>query len=195
MSLLDRVKTRTGSDLPNSELQAMIDAIMAEVAARLGPAGGASTIELGDPADPDTAMLRSLRMPLPIDVARTLSVTEISPGNSGDALAETLLDASDYRVMHGGRTLQRLTSGPNGRTYWAPLVRISYTPLGADSAAAASEETVIKLITLDLSYRGLIKSERAGDYQWAGSLASDSYGAEREAILAGLDRPQGMVLA
>lgn len=41
MSLLDRVKERTGSDLSDSELQAMIDGITAELNARLGQIGRA----------------------------------------------------------------------------------------------------------------------------------------------------------
>ena len=39
MAVLDRVKERTGSDLSDNELQGMIDAITAELDARLGPAG------------------------------------------------------------------------------------------------------------------------------------------------------------
>ena len=47
MALLDRVKERTGSDLSDSELSAMIDAIAADMDARFGPAGPI-TIEHGD---------------------------------------------------------------------------------------------------------------------------------------------------
>lgn len=192
MTLLDRVKTRTGSDLPDSELQAMIDAIMAEIAARLGPAGlGAIEVELGDPADPESRVQRTLRVHPPIDTARSLTVTELDPGDNGQAAAETVLDAQDFRVMHGGRTLQRLTGGPNGAAFWAPLVRLAYTPLGTDGAAAAADEATIKLIQLDLSFRGLIKSERAGDYQFT---LSDDPVALREAILNSLVTPSGMVL-
>jgi hypothetical protein len=61
--------------------------------------------------------------------------------------------------------------------------------------AAARDEVTIKLIQLDLSYRGLIKSERAGDYQWAGSVSSDSYAAEREKLLASLRGAGRMVMA
>lgn len=95
-------------------------------------------------------------------------------------------------MLHGGRTLQRLTSGPNGAAYWAPMVRISYTPIGVTGAI---DEAVIKIMQLDLSYRGLIKSERAGDYQWQAANSPEGYTAEREAILASLQAPRGMVLA
>lgn len=191
MALIDRVKTRAGSDLPDGELQAMIDAIAAELAARLGPAG-AVTLDLGDPADPDSRFRRTLRVDRPIDTAQAIAVTEFDPGDSGAAAAQTVLAAGDYRVMHGGRTLQRLSTGPNGRSYWAPLVRVAYTPIGN---AAARDEATIKLMQLDLSYRGLIKSERAGDYQWQGALSSDSYAVEREKIIAGLETGGGLVMA
>lgn len=188
MTLLDRIKERSGSDLSDAELQAMIDAIAAELDARFGPAGEV-TVEIGDMDDVASHWRRSIRLPRPADIAQAIAITEISPGNSGDASAETLLDATDYRVLHGGRTLQRLTTGANGRTYWAPLVTITYTPLGE---AAARDEATIKLVQLDLSYRGGLKSERAGDYSF--TLSGDP-AADREAILETLEGRRGMVMA
>lgn len=188
MPLLDRVKERTGTDLSDSELEAMIDSIAAELAARLGPVGQI-TLELGDPADPDSSFRRTLRLARPIDIAEDLALVEIEPGNSGNAAAELELEPADYRVMHGGRTLQRLTGGPNGRTHWAPLVRVTYTPIGD---TAVRDEATIKLIALDLSYRGGLKSERAGDYQF--TLSGDP-AADREAILASLAPRGAMVMA
>ena len=192
MALLDRVRTRTGSDLPDSELQAMIDGIMAELAARFGPAG-AITVTIGDPGDPDSRFRRTLRLARPMDTAEAATIVELDPGNSGDAADETELAAGDYSVLHGGRTLLRLTSGPNGRAWWAPLVRVSYTPVDAQ---AARDEAAIKLVALDLSYRGALKSERAGDYQF--TLSGDP-AADREAIFAALAAATalggGMVMA
>lgn len=191
MALIDRIKERTGTDLSDAELNAMIASIAAELDARLGPVGPV-TIELGDPTDPDARTNETLRLSRPIG-AGAVTVTEIEPGNSGAAGDELVLDASDYRVLHGGRTLQRLTTGPNGRRYWAPLVRLTYTPTGAPQSGR--DEATIKLVQLDLSYRGLIKSERAGDYQWQGSVSADSYAAERESIFAALAQARGMVMA
>lgn len=188
MALLDRVKERTGSDLSDAELQAMIDAIAAELAAPLGPAGPV-TIELGDLDDPGSRTMRTLRLARPIDPAEPITIYEDDPGDSGSASARVELDPTDYRVLHGGRTLQRLTGGPNGRSFWAPLVTITYTPAGS---AALREEATIRLIQLDLSYRGGIRSERAGDYQV--TLSGDPV-ADRQAILAGLFQRQGMMLA
>lgn len=188
MALLDRVKERTGSDLSDSELQAMIDGIVAEMDARFGPAGEV-TVEIGDLDDPCSSKMTTLRLTRPMDVTEPVAIVETDPGNSGDASAETTLVADDYRVLHGGRTLLRLPTGTNGRRYWAPLVSITYTPIGE---AAARDEATIKLMQLDLSYRGGLKSERAGDYQF--TLSGD-VAADREAIFETLEQRRGMVMA
>lgn len=187
-ALLDRVKLRLQTDLPDSELLAMIDAIAAELDARFG-AAGAITVELGDPLAPADRLVTTLRLIRPADTAQAITVTEIDPGNTGLASHETVLDPADFRILHGGRTLQRLTGGPNARTHWAPMVRVAYTPIGL---AAARDEVAIKLIALDLSYRGALRSERAGDYQ---VTLSGDMAADREAILQTLEDRRGMVMA
>ena len=190
MALIDRVKERTGVTLSDTELAAMITGITAEIEARFGTAGEIE-VTIGD-ADVSHRSLVTLKLQRPIDTTQAVAIVEIDPSDSGRANAETPLDQADYRVLHGGRTLQRLTGGPNGQNYWAPFVRLTYTPLGDQ---AARDEVVIKLMQLDLGYRGLIKSERAGDYQWSGSVASDSYAAERENLLASLAGGNRMVMA
>lgn len=188
MALLDRVKERTGSDLSDVELQAMIDAITAELDERFGPIGE-QTVKLGDLGEPDTAGQRHLRLVKPIDAAQPVSVVERNPGNSGaDGDRRTLAD-DDFDILHDGRTLLRLTGGTNGARYWAPLVEVTYTPQGN---AAAREEATIKLVQLDLSYRGGLKSEKAGDY---GFTLSGDPAADREAILQTLVDQRGMVMA
>lgn len=186
--LLDRVKLRLPTDLPDSELLAMIDAITAELDARFG-VSGAIEVQLGDPADPASRLKTTLRLLRPADTTLPITIKEIDPGNTGNAADETVLTVADFRVLHGGRTLQRLTGGPNARTHWAPLVRVLYTPIGL---AAARDEVTIKLIALDLSYRGALRSERAGDYQF--TLSGDM-AADREAILRTLEDRRGMVMA
>lgn len=188
MALIDRVKERTGSDLSDAELQAMIDGIAAEMDVRFGPAGQI-VVTLGNPTDPATTHLRTLRLVRPIDTNETVEVVEIDPGDSGDATALRTLAADDYRVLHGGRTLQRLPTGTNGRTFWAPLVELTYTPLGEEAARA---EATIQLIQLQLSYRGGLRSERAGDYSF--TLSGD-IAADREKIFEGLAQRRGMVMA
>ncbi|ADZ70114.1 hypothetical protein [Polymorphum gilvum] len=188
MALIDRVKERTGTDLSDDELTTMIGAITAELDARLGPVGEI-TVELGEPGEPDAAWQRTLRLARPLDTGQAVTVVERDPGDTGTAVT---LSADDYRVLHGGRTLQRLSNGSHPRATWAPLVTITYTPAGNAGAVAAREEATIKLMALDLSYRGGLKSERAGDYQF--TLGGDP-AAEREAIIAALAVRHGMVMA
>jgi len=188
MALLDRVKARTGSDLPDAELTAMIDAIGAELDARFGPVGQA-TVEIGDPNDPSSRFMRNLRLVRPADTNEPISIVERDPGNTGQASDETELAAGDFRVLHGGRTLQRLSLGPNPAQFWAPMVSVTYTPVANQ---AARDEATIKLIQLDLSYRGGLKSEKAGDYAF--TLSGDM-AADREAILQTLEDRRGMVLS
>lgn len=186
MALIDRVRERTGSDLSDAELGAMLTGIVAELDVRLGPAGPV-TIELGDPTDPHSRFYRTLRLTAAIGTG-AVTIVEVSPGNSGVA-SEVTLSAGDYRVIHGGRTLQRLTTGPHGAEFWAPLVRVTYTPAGVPQSSR--DEAAIKLMLIDLSARGAIKSERAGDYQ----VTLGDTEAEREKVFAGLTGPRGMVFA
>lgn len=188
MAMLDRIRTRTGSDLSDDELQAMIDGVGAELDARLGPIGPL-LLRIGAIVDPQSRYLRSLRLTRPIDLDEAVQVVEVTPGNAGGAAARTVLSSDDYRIQHGGRTLVRLIDGPNGAEFWAPQVEISYTPI---TDQAARDEALIKLVTLDLSYRGGLKSERAGDYQF--TLSTDP-AADREAIFAALAPKGGMVMA
>ncbi len=188
MSLLDRIKERTGSDLPDAELSAILLSVAAELDARLGPVGP-HTIEIGELDEPEAIGQRTLRISPPIG-AGAVTVTEYSPANSGAPGDAIELTADDYRVLHGGRTLQRLVSGPNGRSCWAPLVKVTYTPAGPSQALR--DEAAIKLALIDLSYRGGVKSERAGDYQI--TLSGDP-AADREAILRSLVPAGGLVMA
>lgn len=188
MALLDRVRVRTGSDLPDDELLAMIEGLTAEMDARFGPAGPV-TQEFGDLDEASGGYRRSLRLARPMDETQSIEIVEINPAQSGAASSAVTLGADDYRVVHGGRTLQRLMTGAHSAMYWAPFVSVTYTPIGDD---AARSEAAIKLIQLDLSYRGGLKSERAGDYQFQ---LSDSFAKEREAIFEGLAQRRGLVMA
>ncbi len=193
MALIDRVKERTGSDLSDSELQAMIDSIVAEIDARFGPAG-AVTLEIGDVTDPCSRELRTLRLTKPLDQAQPVTVVEIDPGWSGNAANTVTLAANDYRIMHGGRTLARLWDGDNGRQHWAPLVRITYTP---KEPQGARDEAVIRLMQVDLSDKGGLKSERAGDYSYTLATGQERTDA-REGVfswLNGLLGAGGMTMA
>lgn len=113
MSLLARVKLRVPTDLPDGELTAMITAVTAELDARFG-AAGAVTAAIGDLNDPVTPQRRTLRLLRAADPALPITITEFTPGNTGNAADETVLTAADFAVQHGGRTLQRLGASSAG---------------------------------------------------------------------------------
>lgn len=180
MALLDRVKARVATDLADAELQSMIDAAMALLVERHGPASGATTVEKrGGQA--------VLMMARPIDTSQPVTITEHDPRETGAAPDATELAASDYRILHGGRAIERLTAGTNFRIEWAPLVVIAYS---VKDRTSAYEEAVIGLVALGLRERG-IASEKAGD--WSASYRDIE--EEREAIIAALGQQAGMVMA
>lgn len=183
MALIDRVKERTGTDLSDAELAAMIAAVTAEIDARVGPAGPI-TVEFGDPSDPETRGLRTLRLARPIDPAQPVTITETDPAWSGSGSGEVTLSANDYRVLDGGRTLQRLFDGDTGRSHWAPLVSIVYTPAGLQDLR---DEAVIRILQLDTAGRAAagLKSEKAGDYSWTGATGTER-AESREAVFTWL---------
>jgi hypothetical protein len=185
MALIDRVKARIETDLDDAEVQAMIDGIVTEIERRYGP-NGPITEHRGDEREL-LSHRRFIDVVRPIDTGAAIELVEIEPPNTGAAGNETTLAANDYRVLHGGRTVERLVDGTNGRMYWAPLVRITYTPL---SDAAQREEAVIRLMQLAINDRGLA-SERAGD--WAASYRDG--GVEAEKILASLAPKRGLLMA
>lgn len=179
MPLLDRVKDRIETDLSDLELQSMIDEVVAEIERRFG-VNAATTVELDGGAS-------VLTLSRPIDTGQPVTIVETDPANTGDAANETALSADDYRVRDGGRTLERLIDGTNGRSRWAPLVRIAYTPV---SDARQREEVVIKIVHIDAQHRG-VNSERAGDWQASYPDAA----AEREKLINSLAPRGGLMMA
>lgn len=151
MALLDRIKARVSTDLTDAELQLMIDAVTAEIARRYG-AIAAITERM-----PGSRVYISLARP--IDTGETVTVAEVDPQHTGDSGSETTLAADDYRVLHGGRILERLLDGTNGRREWAPEVKVSYTPID-DS----DKRDGITLEIVELQIRNpRVGSERYGD--------------------------------
>ena len=100
---------------------------------------------------------------------------------------DTTLSSDDYRILDGGRTLERLPDGTNGRILWGKLVKITYVPA---SKAKEREEVVIKVVQLGAEYRGL-KAEKSGDY----SVTFADYKAERDSLIGGLTPRRGVLMA
>ncbi|MEZ5790502.1 MAG: hypothetical protein R3D34_06835 [Nitratireductor sp.] len=180
MTILDRVQARIGTDIDEGELLSMIDAAMALLVERHGPASGEITVERrgGQPV---------LMLARPIDQSQPVTIVEHDPRETGDAADATELGTSDYRILNGGRTLERLTGGTNYRAEWGPLVVITYS---VKDRTVAYEEAVIGLVAIGLRERG-ITSEKAGD--WSASYGDPD--EAREKIIAGLGQSGGMVMA
>lgn len=180
MALLDRIKERIEADVSDSELQLLIDGVQAEIEGRYGAASQQKVFS-------GSGIGRMIKLPRPADINETIIVSETTPRGTSNGAAEQILEADDFRVLHEGRILERLVGGTNSRQYWGELVTVVYTPV---SAAAKYDEVIIKIVTLDLEYRG-ITSERAGDY-------NVSYGdmlTNREQLLSSLGDTSGLGMA
>ncbi len=171
MSTLTRVQERIETDLKGTELQSMIDEVVAEIERRFGPE--ASIIVF---LDGDRKYLSLIR-----EANTITSIVEILGTD------ETTIETDDYRVLDGGRTLERLGDGTNGRLLWERLVKVTYTPA---SKAEEREEVVILVVQLGVEYKGL-RSEKSGDY----TVTFADYKADREALIGGLTPRRGVLMA
>jgi hypothetical protein len=176
-SLLARVRVRVQTNLPDIELQMMINGITAELADLYDPVGPIIRDFVGPPGL--CPHLTYLRFHRPIDVAEELEIIETRSDE------EIALEIDDYRILYGGRLIQRLSNGSNPYSYWSNLVSVQYTPLSAGQQASL-EEAIIRLVALQVEYSGL-QSERKGDW----SVSYYNFAEERGRILASLGRSAG----
>ncbi len=182
MSVLFRLKGRVETDISDLELQTMIDAEVAEIEARFGVNASITALEEG--------RRHFVNVHRPIDTAQSVVIVEIDPANTGAAANRTTIAANDYRITNGGRTIERLIDGTNGRAFWAPLVELTYTP---KTDADRRDETVIKLVQLSLTYQGLAKQQSVGDFSFSGSVTADAFDKERESLINRL-APRGRLV-
>lgn len=169
------------TDLSDTELQLMIDEATSEIVRRFG----GSVVEPGsvDDVEPVTVTLPGGDASLflnPPAMAEDLEVIEI------DSEVETTLDAGDFRVWHGGRRLERLSTGTTPRARWGGLVTLTYFPVDDTNQR---NEVAIKLVLLSMTYQGLVKGDRSGDVSSYGSMTAASYTEERELLLNTLSPP------
>ena len=182
MALLDRLKLRVETDLTDTELEAMIDAETAEIVDRFGAIAEITHLEDGQ--------RHFITLHRRIDEAQTIAIVEIFPSNTGASGNRTILAADDYRITNGGRTIERLIDGTNGRRLWSDLVEFKYTPV---SDQTRRDEVIIKLVNLSVTYHGLDKQERTGDFSRGGSVTANAYTKERESLLNSL-APRGRLV-
>ncbi len=185
MALLDRLKERVETDLSDAELQLILDEINTEIVERYGPEG--EITEILDTQRDLKGYRKFHKLDRPIDTGQAVTVVETEPASASGAPHETTLDATDFRVVHRGRTIERLITGTNGREHWAELVTVTYTPV---SKQAQRDEVAIEIAKLQVRAGG-VSAERAGDFQ---ATYPDLH-AEREKLLTSLTPMQGLVLA
>ncbi len=182
MSLLFRLKGRVETDLTDLELQTMIDTEVAEIEDRFGVIASITVLEDG--------RRHFINVHRRIDTAVTPVIVEIDPANTGAAANRTTIAADDYRITNGGRTIERMIDGTNGRDLWAPLVEFTYTPV---SDQDRRDETTIKLVHLSITYQGLNKQESVGDHSRMGSVTANAFDKEREILINRL-QPRGRLV-
>jgi hypothetical protein len=171
MALLERVKERFKPELGDTELQAMIDEAVDAIDKRYG------ALDASDPVEPIDLTLegrtRSLFPGQPIDPGAALVIVETEWDT------ETTLAADDYRVWFGGRRLERLTTGTNPRSVWAPEVTVTFFPVNDQKQR---DEVALKLVKLSIDYEGGLEREGIDGY----SATFSDYTKERETLLASL---------
>ena len=160
---VSQMREHLETDLTDEALQRILNAEEAEIVSRYGAHATATEML---PGDGEWLILE--RTPSTIT-----SVTEIADNVS------TVLATNDYRIWPKGK-LERLNTGTNARTYWAPIVTVVYVP---EDATAQRRGVLIRLVTLAAKYAGL-KSESVGSGDY--SMSSADYTAEREALLRSL---------
>ncbi len=173
MAILDRVKERIETDLSDAELTALIAEATDEILSRFGPSSSGTI----------TVLMEGERLFL-IPNRPVASVTTVTE-KDGDT--DTVLAATDWRLWDRGRSVQRLSTGPNARTLWGPVVELVYTPEAEDTLR---DEVTIKLVQLAVEFRGL-KSEKVGDF----SATYEDYSKARADVMNILMPRRGLAMA
>lgn len=201
------IRGRVETDLADPAIQAIIDEAVEEIEDRYGPYRDTST--------PFSLTVegrrRKLDLPRPLDTSEAVTLVEWIVADARDVeFASELddafidvgqtsltLDATDYRVWYGGRTLERLYTGAHPRVYWGSRVDLTYVPV---DDTARRNEVATKLVILSLRYQGVIE-ERIGDVNVTYGLRSSSGGGsalvfadERERLLTSLQPRRGLML-
>ncbi len=99
-----------------------------------------------------------------------------------DETNSTVLDPTDYRLLNGGTTLERITSGVNVRSSWGFRTVVTYVISSAQNPKRRG--VVIDLVRLAINNPGGIIEEKAGDYM----VKHGSYEEQGDKILARLRR-------
>lgn len=168
--LLTRIKERTESDLSDDELVRIASEARVEIVRLYGADAT---------GDPITERVRSgaasFQTSQRIDSSQPVTITADS----------SVVDASTYHIIHGGRLVKRIGSA---LPRWYGDVQITYTP---QSDNQQRDEATIKLVSLALEYRGGTRYDSAGDASQGYAIYTD----ERNAILRELAPHRSFMVA
>jgi hypothetical protein len=195
--LLARLRERVESDVSDDELSAILAEAQDAIAARYGEPGEEITVTL-------EGRRHTLNLARP--AAAISAISEINWGRSA-----VDLDATDWSLENGGRTLRRLSTGTHPhwawgwysdssdpQRGWGRSVTITYTTL---DDSARRDEVTIKLAILALEYEG-VTERKVGDTQtikgarsWQPGQSPLVYSDERERLLRSLAPRPGLLFA
>lgn len=171
----DEIHAHVETDRSPDAIALLIADAEAAIIARYGPHAPAPIeIERGPDAF-TTAGPTTIYFDRP--AASVSSVSEFA----GDPYSETetVLEAGDFRLLYGGRAVQRLGTGPHPAGSWAGRIVLTYVPV---DDTAQRKRVCIDLVKLALRYDAA-KAQTAGD---ASETALDDYTGERSNLLGEL---------
>ncbi len=169
---LAEMRKHVETDLEDTAMQRLIDDADATIVKQFG--------EHTSQVDDGLTGERRLFPSRPIDA--DLIVTETIIDGSGFE-QDTVLSATDYKILNGGRVLKRQIEGDNPRQFWGQRVKLSYTP---ESDIVRRARVTVDLVKLAVANSGT-RREEVGDFEtW-----SLDYEKERTSILSRLHTSAG----
>lgn len=195
VTLFERCQLRIETDIDEAELERIIDEANLEVIQRYGPhadTGNPITVKLAGGA-------QTLDLARPLDEAEDFTITEFWRTSWGGSPQSRVLEASDFQVWFGGRTIERLYTGDSPAFRWSGIapqemgfggsagwVTVEYVPVNDGNQR---EEVVIKLVLLNIEYNGKIRTDIAGLREF-----EVVFQEERERLLRSLAPRKGMLI-
>lgn len=113
-------------------------------------------------------------------ISSITSIVEKWPDTFLGGTADVTLDATDYEIAPGNKSIRRLSTGTHSMSRWGSRVVVTYTP---SDETAKRVLALINLCKINIAYNGL-KSESVGGGEYSFTLGD--YEAQRAQIIAGL---------
>jgi hypothetical protein len=176
MSVLSvsELQAQVETDLGDTPIQSIIDAVESDIEARIGPTTGYTH-------EYDRVQYQHV-LRLTVKASSITTVVEYREAQSEPD--KTTLSADDYELSDDGWWLRRLSDGTNSYETWGWHVVVTFEPA---SDTARRKQAAIKLARLEIVHSGFA-SQGVGDSR----EQSTDYQRERANILRSLDRTGGI---